>query len=258
MLRKALIGVGVLLGIVVLVSVMLYWRYYEPLPRCTPSSQADSLARCMMASVDKAAWDSLRYVSWSFMGQHDYVWDKWRYLVEVRWKDRRVVLHTNTLQGKVWIGDEEVVGKKANRLLRRAWTFFCNDSYWLNPVVKAFDPGTQRCLVTLEDGRQGLMVHYSSGGVTPGDSYVWILDNACRPLAWKMWVQVIPIGGVETTWEGWQQLPTGAWVATCHGALGRSMEMIQHLRTGNTLAALGLREDPFAHFRLALPSPPVQ
>ncbi len=248
MLRKILIGLAVVAGLVLLLGLVLFLRYNEPLPEGQPSPEADSLARCMMDAVDAPAWDSLRFVAWNFMGQHDYVWDKERHLVEVRWGKQRVVLHTKTVTGKAWTDGREVEGRKADKLVQKAWSFFCNDSYWLNPVVKAFDPGTERRIVNLKDGREGLMVHYRSGGVTPGDSYVWILDEQCRPVAWKMWVQIIPIGGVENSWEGWQQLPGGAWIATKHSALGRTIEMIRNVRAGQSLEALGLKQDPFAGF----------
>jgi hypothetical protein len=31
----------------------------------------------------------------------------------------------------------------------------------------------------MQDEKEALMVTYTSGGSTPGDSYVWILDELC-------------------------------------------------------------------------------
>jgi hypothetical protein len=91
------------------------------------------------------------------------------------------------------------------------------------------------------------MVSYSSGGVTPGDSYLWILDENNRPVAWKMWVKIIPIGGVRSSWADWVQLPTGAWVATSHKTAFLTSK-ITNLEAGMSLTDLGMDKDPFAEF----------
>jgi hypothetical protein len=36
----------------------------------------------------------------------------------------------------------------------------------------------------------------------PGDSYVWFVTKITK--AWRMWVSIIPVGGLETTWEDWK------------------------------------------------------
>jgi hypothetical protein len=37
----------------------------------------------------------------------------------------------------------------------------------------------------------------------PGDSYV-VRRPKLQPKAWRMWVSIIPVGGLETTWEDWK------------------------------------------------------
>ncbi|MEZ4952350.1 MAG: hypothetical protein R2825_02080 [Saprospiraceae bacterium] len=37
-------------------------------------------------------------------------------------------------------------------------------------------------------------MQYKTGGVTPSDSYVWLLDENGQPTAWKMWVSITSIG----------------------------------------------------------------
>jgi hypothetical protein len=51
----------------------------------------------------------------------------------------------------------------------------------------------------MQDNQEALMITYASGGSTPGDSYVWFVDQNYMPKAWRMWVSIIPV--VETTWE---------------------------------------------------------
>ena len=122
----------------------------------------------------------------------------------------------NTVTGQAMKNGKALSGAENEASVKAAWKHFCNDSFWLNAVVKAFDPGTTRTLVDLPDGRKGLKVQYSQGGVTPGDAYVWILDEQGLPTSWKMWVEIIPVGGLEFTWQDWATLSTGAKIATFH------------------------------------------
>ncbi len=238
-----ILGILVLVLIVAILGVGLALHEKEPVGE--NEAQADQLARQMMAAVDKEAWDTTRWIGWTFAGRNSYVWDKDRHLVLVKNGDHEVRFNANTMHGKVAVADQEAEGAKVPKLIEKAWSDFCNDSFWLNPVVKAFDPGTKRSLVTLKDGRKGLKVQYTSGGVTPGDSYVWVLDENNLPVAWKMWVNIIPVGGIETSWEGWKTLSTGAKIATKHAAFGREFDMITNVQEGENHTALGYSEDPF-------------
>ena len=49
--------------------------------------------------------------------------------------------------------------------------------------------------------------------VTPGDAYLWEVGADGLPVAWRMWVQVLPIEGLRVTREDWVTLATGARVA---------------------------------------------
>ncbi len=221
-------------------AVAVAFFLHESKPLGSSPDAADRLARQMMQAVNKTAWDSTRYVHWFFFEQHEYLWDKFTDSVLVRWDDYEVLLHTKTVTGMARKAGQPLEGSRAVDAISKAWEYFCNDSFWLNPVVKAFDPGTRRSLATTRDGRQGLLVEYTAGGVTPGDAYLWLLDQNHRPVAWKMWVKILPIGGLECTWEGWTQLPTGAWVATRHSFFGRSFTFITDLNAGQSLEELGV------------------
>lgn len=218
---------------------------HEKEPVGTPSAEADRMARQMMAAVNKPAWDTTRYVQFTFRGGHHYFWDKQRHVVEVKWKDNLALLRADDATGRVWQKDQELTGDQATELLKKAQHIFFNDGFWLNAPVKAFDNGTQRSLVTLKDGRQGLKVQYMEGGVTPGDSYVWILDENYRPLSWKMWVQILPIGGLELQWQQWDTLSTGALIATLRHTKLADIELT-NVKGGQTLVHFGRTTDPFA------------
>lgn len=243
-MKKILKWTAIVLGSLLAVALIAGLILHEPRPEGESGPAAEALARKMLEAINIEAWDTTRYVKWNFAGMHEYLWDKEEDRVIVWWDEQKVVLNTQNQKGKAWRNDEQLAGEAADELLSQAWSFFCNDSFWLNAPAKAFDPGTKRQLVKLENGEEALLMQYTSGGVTPGDSYLWILDENGRPKAWKMWVQIIPIGGVQSTWSGWETLSTGAQVATLHETAGVKLE-ITDLAGGLTLSDIDITGNPF-------------
>lgn len=251
-MKKLILALLVILVAVLVVAFGWVRSQAHDLPELNPSAEADELARAMMESVNHDAWQGTGAVTWTFRGEHVHLWDRQRSLARVAWTEDadgptlfEAFLDLPTFSG----GDEatgegivlstpqgggeavELSGDERDLRLQQAWSYFINDSFWLNPIAKLFDDGTSRGLVTPAEGDfdsrlRGLLVSYSSGGVTPGDSYLWMVGNDDRPVAWRMWTQILPIQGLETSWEGWQEVSSGAMVATRHqtpiGALGLS------------------------------------
>jgi hypothetical protein len=205
-------GLALLLG----VGVVVGWSIHSPRPDGVAGPEADQLAHRMEAAVGIAQWTDTGYVTWNFGGRQQHAWDRRRSLSRVRWGTVEVLFDIGSDHGVAFRDGEPVAGTEVASLVARARSRWINDSFWLNPVAKLFDPGTQRRLVTRTGESPGLLVIYGQGGDTPGDAYLWQLDASGRPTAWRMWVQIIPIGGLAATWEGWQTLPTGAQVSTEH------------------------------------------
>lgn len=151
----------------------------------------------------------------TFRGKNVWLWDRFGGRVRLRTERREVLLRTEDQGGVAFEAGKPLVGAALDEALAETWRAFCNDTFWLNPLVKLFDAGTRRALVPVEDGI-GLLVEYGAGGVTPGDAYLWHLGPDDRPLAWQMWVEIIPVGGLRMGWSGWQVLDTGAVVSTLH------------------------------------------
>lgn len=63
------------------------------------------------------------------------------------------------------------------------------------------------------------------GGTTPGDSYLWLLNEDDQPKAFQMWVSIIPIGGIEASWEQWKETPNGAFLPQLHQLLFLDLEI---------------------------------
>lgn len=237
---------SIIIGIVMGVLIALFLIFNEPLPEGKQGPEADALANKIWTAIDKSAWDSTGVVQWSFLDRHDFLWDKNRNWVQVKWSNYEVYVVLDELTGVAFKNGEQVEGKKADKLIRKAWSFFANDSFWLNAPAKVFDKGTERRLVTMENGDEALLITYKSGGVTPGDSYLWTVDENGLPTSWKMWVKVVPIGGLSTSWQDWTTTETGAKIALNHQFNDKIGVAITNLKTSKDLETLGFKQDPFA------------
>lgn len=243
---KWLKRIGIFLGILIAALFVLYLLNNESLPKGKTGPEADALAQKVLTAINKTAWDTTGAVSWNFAGRHEHLWDRDRHFAEVKWEDYRVLVNINEISGVAYKGGEALADKTENdKLVRTAWEYWANDSFWLNAPAKVFDGGTSRSIVKLEDGSDGLMISYSSGGVTPGDSYLWILDENGLPKSYKMWVQIIPLGGAEATWEDWKTLSTGAKISGFH-KLGPLEIEVSNVEGKATLLELTEGKDIFA------------
>jgi hypothetical protein len=242
MARRVLLGLALVLGVALLGGALLL-RHGRPAGVAGPA--ADELARALERSVDRAAWDRTLAVRFSLGGRYQHLWDRRRGLARVHRDDTEVLLDLGKRDGRAFRGGRELQGQERERLVARAYAAWVNDTFWLNPLGKLFDDGVERLLVE-EGGGQALLVQYRSGGLTPGDAYLWLPGEGGRPRAWRLWVSVIPIGGVEASWEGWTRLPTGAWIATRHRMAGVIPLEITGLSGAATLAELEPGPDPFA------------
>ncbi|WP_343486220.1 hypothetical protein [Allomuricauda sp. d1] len=209
---------GILLGAAILALVIFLWIKHEPLPQGTAGPKADGLAQKMLTALNHDAYKSTRYLEWSYQGgRNQYVWDKDMGRVQVRWADHVVQLNLVNPQKSVAKTHEKVLsGEEKTDKIDTALKNFNNDSFWLVAPYKVFDKGTQRSIVTLDDGSVGLLVTYSSGGTTPGDSYLWLLNENGFPYAYKMWVEIIPVGGLKATWDDWIITESGAYLPKSH------------------------------------------
>ena len=79
--------------------------------------------------------------------------------------------------------------------------------------------------MTQENGDKALLITYSSGGTTPGDSYLWILDENAKPIGYQMWVSIIPIGGLYASWDNWEIMESGIPLPTLHTILVMDLDL---------------------------------
>jgi hypothetical protein len=213
------------------------------LPDGNPGPEADALASKMMLRVNEQAWNDTRFVSWTFANRNSYIWDRSRSLIHILFENAEVILHSEDHSGWAIEHGELVSDFEYERLLEKAWSNFCNDSFWLVAPLKVMDEGVARKLVNSDKG-PALLVTYPKGGVTPGDSYLWYINENGLPYSYRMWVDIIPLPGLEVSWEDWTELHTGVMVAQKH-MLGPLNISITDLKSGSTLEEIGLSKDPF-------------
>ena len=174
-----------------LLFVFMYLKYDEDLPIGTKGELAEQLAAKMLNSLDSEAYKNTNYMEWTFNKRHHYKWKKDEATCLVYWKEYKVDLNLKfPEQSKTYVHNIEVFGEQSKKLIEKAISHFNNDSFWLVAPFKVFDKGTERSIVTLANGKQGLLVTYTSGGTTPGDSYLWHLDASGKPTSFKMWVDI--------------------------------------------------------------------
>tara|TARA_X000001036_G_C20682326_1_gene806354 strand:+ start:1568 stop:2221 length:654 start_codon:yes stop_codon:yes gene_type:complete len=196
-----------LVGIIFSISILIF-VFDEKLPDPEGTQKGLWLAEKMSKAMNKSAYDSLSFISWQY-GSHHYDWNKKEDSVKVIWANFEVNVSTRTLEGIAYRGGVILSDDQNKKSVEKAIRYFNNDSFWLVAPYKIYDPGVILYSVSLSLGH-GLMVTHTQGGSTPGDSYLWLLDDNYFPRAWKMWVNILPVGGVKSEWMGWQK-KKGAW-----------------------------------------------
>ncbi|MGB1308722.1 MAG: hypothetical protein ACPG6B_07415, partial [Oceanihabitans sp.] len=191
----------------------------------------DLLANKMLKALDFEAYNATNYIEFTFKKRHHYKWNKANNTCEVYWKNIRVNLNFNdSTKNEVFIEDIKINNLEAEKLITKATNYFNNDTFWLVAPYKAFDSGTERRIVKTENNKNALLITYTKGGSTPGDSYLWNLDEKNKPISFKMWTSILPIQGLEASWNNWITTNTGAQLPNFHKLLFLGLE-IENIKT---------------------------
>ncbi len=135
-MKKVFKIIGYLFLTLIVLLTAAFFMYNDKRPVGIKGEKAEALAQKMMQAVNKSAWDSTAFVSWTSRGGNTFVWDKTRHFVQVEWKNNKVLLNAHTQSGKVWINQTEVIDPAAaQKLIQTAYKFFINDAFWLNPML---------------------------------------------------------------------------------------------------------------------------
>lgn len=246
-MKKFLKYLGIFFLVLIIGGFIAVKVMSEALPQGQNGPAAEQLAQDVLTAIHDDAMDSTKWLQWEFIGGHQFIWNQESNTAQIAWGDNKVIMQLDKQTGEAYINGIALSGDEKKALMDKAWAHWCNDSFWLMAPNKVKDRGTERSIVDVSEefpGQKGLLVQYKSGGVTPGDAYLWILGPDNIPTGYKMWTSIIPVKGVYTSWEDWITLSTGAKLATTHNASigGFSME---NVKGGQSWSDLELAKAPF-------------
>ncbi len=230
MIGKILLIIASLILISLLVAVFAFFILGQrDLPQGVGGSEAEALTRRIEQAVGLDSWKKTAAISFDFSrsGSRHFC-DLKRGYWKVEWSkggDSYRLLSDRFASFVAYKGQELITGEPARQSYFAAWKKHINDLFWFNPFVQLRSPGAERLYV----GQQALLVTYHSGGVTPGDSYLIITDEKGLPQRWQIWASILPLKGLEFTFEDWRQSQTGAWLSLVHKGplLSVNIEQVQ-------------------------------
>ena len=165
-----------------------YVEYSNPPAEGFNQEGSDLLAtlladKVMNAMGGRKAWDETRFISWTFFGRRNHVWDKLTGDVRIEDPSRELIIlmNINTMEGKVQLQGEELTHPDSlSKYLDRGNRMWINDSYWLVMPFKLKDTGVTLYYLgedTTEVGTKAdvIKMTFEDVGVTPENFYdVWI------------------------------------------------------------------------------------
>jgi len=198
-------------GILVLAGVGVYFYYSYPLPAGKAGPEAEELTAKIEAAVRLDAFKRLSAVSFKFGDSRSHFRDLKRRLAEVTYDDARILMDLSTGHFKAYRQGTRLTGMAAEDAFKLAYEYHTNDFFWFNPFYALRAPGAERVFVSERE----LLVTFTRGGLTPGDSYLFETDNAGLPMSFRLWVRVLPLKGLAFSFEDWQELD-GTYLARTH------------------------------------------
>ena len=239
--------VGILfLGLALSAGVACF-VFSHRLPESTPGDTAAALAARVEQAVNLKAFYQIPVISFEFRKSNQHTWDKHRGLARVVYgkeKDQTEILfRLSNKKGIAFNKGQRLSGEAEAEAVKDGYARWANDSFWLNPITKLRDKGVT--LSVPQDDPNSLIVAFSSGGVTPGDTYRLYIGEDGKPTAYDMWVSILPIKGARASWKDWQEV-NGAWIASGHRfAFGASVNLT-NIKAAKSAAELNNGVDPFA------------
>ena len=138
-------------------------------------------------------------------------------MVEVAWSswgsDYKVQFSQKPFVAEVWVDNEiETDREERSELVKKAYKLFINHTFWFNPAFHIFSDTVEKGIT--ENGE--LTVVFSSGGVTPGDKYLFSLDEEGKIKSMRMWVSIVPFKGLNADFEDYVETDSGLIISTNH------------------------------------------
>lgn len=183
------------------------------LPKGEAGPQAEALAQKMLKAADYEKWLSVQAISFAFRVDDKIFWDKKRKLIEVQF-DKKLIQFSELSGKSLCFEGERRLLDECGELTQKAIKRFYNHTFWINPAFHVTAPGTSRAIVN-DDGEK-LLVSYASGGATPGDSYLFNVDEEGKIANMRMWVSVLFVKGITAKFGEYKSIEPGIRLALTH------------------------------------------
>jgi len=224
------------------------WLFLMKGPQPTEGAegeQADSYARMIQSAVNRQAWTRTGVISWSIF-QRQYLWDLRRGLVRVKTPEYIVYFSVSRkYQAATTLRGKKIAGGLGDQIIEEGYRFWLRDRFILEPTQSFFDEGVRRFLVSKDTKEESLFINYTTGGVSPGDSYQWRVNSKGMPQGVRVWSEEMSfLKGVEILLSGWKKLDTGLKVATKR-TFGPMTIEIQVQADFSLKQMMGNKKDPF-------------
>lgn len=180
------------------------------IPSGKEGEAAEKLAADMLQAAGLPQWQKTAAVEFTFAGIRSHLWDKGRNLVQYRKGDIVVRFNKDNFRGVAYEKGKRIEdGKRVWSLIEEANSAFINDTFWLQPLFHIYSPGARRYLIEPDS----LRVTFFEGGVTPGDSYIFMPGADHRLQKMQMWVKILPIKGAIAEFSEYTITETGVPIA---------------------------------------------
>lgn len=196
----------------------------------TQQTKEDVIDKIWDGAGGKKTWEDSRFLTFVFAPQkagktvvsRSHLWDRYTgdYRFETKTPDNQnllVLFNVNSQKGTSYL-DGKVLPDSLNiKEVKKAYSYFINDSYWLLAPLKLEDEGVNVTLNDSEviDGTNCDVLHLTFGhvGITPGDQYWLYVDSDNGQIKrWKYLLQ----GKQEGTfnWTNYKDLGGGLKLST--------------------------------------------
>ncbi len=185
----------------------LYFQGGPPVPEGSTGPGAAELAEKIEKATDQEAWDELSYIDFIFNETGNrHLRDMQRNLARIDFKesgnDYRALLDLKSENCLSYRNGELLDGGRRESICEKAFTYHNHEFYLLNPFYNFTDKATLKKV-----GDRALLVQYSE------DTFLIVTDPYFLPTHWKMWAQMSPLKGMETSFEKWERIPDGPLVS---------------------------------------------
>lgn len=142
----------------------------------------------MDAMGGQIAWDTTRYINWTFFGRRNHIWDKkvGRSMIDIPSDSLSIWIDLNSKTGRVEKrGVELTQPDSISKFVESGFRMWINDSYWLVMPFKLKDSGVTLKYVGQDTTTTGaksdiLELTFSEVGVTPDNKYLVYVDENSR------------------------------------------------------------------------------